>query len=128
MWGKRRKSKTTRAWGYRSIIGRGRSKRQPITRKRVDSEGSALDDVSLAVTRRRKMEAIGMEERLLRRREVEDITGLSRSTIYRMVKTGQFPPPVRVGPKAVRWRLSDIIAWLESRPLARKQTWSPHPA
>ena len=128
MWGKRRKSKTTRAWGYRSIIGRGRSKRQPITRKRVDSEGSALDDWSLAVTRRRKIEAIGMEERLLRRREVEDITGLSRSTIYRMVKTGQFPQPVRVGPKVVRWRLSDIIAWMESRPLAREKARPPNAA
>ena len=79
MWGKRRKSKTTRAWGYRSTIGRGRSKRQPMTRKRVDSEGSALDDVSLAVTRRRKIEAIGMEERLLRRRKFEKMTGLSPS-------------------------------------------------
>ena len=69
-----------------------------------------------------------MEDRLLKRREVEEITGLSRSTTYRMVKTGQFPQPVRVGPKAVRWRLSDIIAWLESRPLAGRQTWSPHPA
>ena len=69
-----------------------------------------------------------MEDRLLKRREVEEITGLSRSTIYRMVKTGQFPQPVRVGPKAVRWRLSDIIAWLESRPLAGRPTGSPHPA
>ena len=69
-----------------------------------------------------------MENKFLRRREVEEITGLSRSTIYRMVKTGQFPQPVRVGRKAVRWRLSDIIAWMESRPLAWGQIWSPSPA
>ena len=97
MWGKRRKSKTTRAWGYRFIIGRGRSKRQPITRKRVDSEGYALDDVSLAVTRRRKMEAIGMEERLLRRREFEKMTGLSPSgRPYNKNMTATWPTRTRM--------------------------------
>ena len=61
----------------------------------------------------------GMEsgERLLRRREVEKITGLSRSSIYRLMPLGLFPRPVQVGPKAVRWRLSDIRAWLASRPI-----------
>ena len=69
-----------------------------------------------------------MEERLLKRREVEEITGLSRSTIYRMLNTGQFPQPVRIGPKTVRWRMSDIVKWMESRPLAWSQNWSPCPA
>lgn len=62
-------------------------------------------------------------DRLLRRREVEAITGLSRSSIYRLMQDGEFPRPVRVGPAAVRWRSGDVTAWLESRPLARGQ-WS----
>ena len=33
-----------------------------------------------------------MEERLLRRREVEKITGMSRSSIYRLMPDGEFPP------------------------------------
>ena len=69
-----------------------------------------------------------MEDRLLRRREAEEITGLSRSTIYRMLKTGQFPQPVRVGRKAVRWKLSDIIAWMDSMPSMSPQIWSSNPA
>ena len=56
-------------------------------------------------------------DRLLRRRQVEEVTGLTRSSIYRLMQTGQFPRPVRVGPAAVRWRASDITAWLESRPV-----------
>ena len=68
-----------------------------------------------------------MEDRLLRRREVEEITALSRSTIYRMVKTGQFPQPVKIGSRAVRWRLSDINAWIDSRTSMRPQMWSPSP-
>ena len=62
-----------------------------------------------------------MQERLLRRREVEKITGMSRSSIYRLMQEKEFPRPVRVGPAAVRWRASDITAWIESRPVARSE-------
>ena len=67
------------------------------------------------------MEAYSMKERLLRRREAERITGMSRSTIYRLMQEEAFPRPVRVGPGAVRWKLSDISAWIESRPVARSE-------
>ena len=62
-----------------------------------------------------------MKERLLRRREVERLTSMSRSSIYRLMQEGEFPRPVRVGPSAVRWKLSDISAWIESRPVARSE-------
>jgi prophage regulatory protein len=56
-----------------------------------------------------------LSETLLRRPEVEARTGLSRSTIYAWLKKGDFPQPLKLGSKAVRWRSSDIKAWLESR-------------
>ena len=59
-----------------------------------------------------------MNKRLLRRREVEKITGIGRSTIYRFMQEGDFPRPVKVGPSAVRWRESEVNAWVESRPVA----------
>lgn len=59
-----------------------------------------------------------MIDRLLRRRQVEEMTGLSRSSIYRLMRTQEFPVAVKVGPAAVRWKESDITSWLESRPLA----------
>ena len=59
-----------------------------------------------------------MIDRLLRRRQVEEITGLSRSSIYRLMRNGEFPPPVRIGTSAVRWKASHITKWVESRPLA----------
>ncbi len=59
-----------------------------------------------------------MGDRLLRRREVEEITGLRRSSIYKYMKEGKFPQRVQVGRNAVRWRASDIAAWVESRPTA----------
>jgi prophage regulatory protein len=39
---------------------------------------------------------------------VKAITSLSTATIYRMLKTGDFPKPVRIGPKIVRWRGCDL--------------------
>ena len=66
-----------------------------------------------------------MHDRLLRRRQVEKITGLSRSSIYRLMQDGEFPRPVKVGPAAVRWRASDITAWLESRPVSTGEFGSP---
>jgi prophage regulatory protein len=53
--------------------------------------------------------------RFLRRRSVEDRTGLSRSTIYLYVQDGTFPRPVRIGGRAVAWLESDIDAWIEAR-------------
>ena len=66
-----------------------------------------------------------MHDRLMRRREVEKILGISRSSIYRLMQEGKFPRPVRIGPAAVRWKASDIATWLESRPVAKGEFASP---
>ena len=64
-----------------------------------------------------------MGDRLMRRQEVEKITGLGRSSIYRLMQKGDFPRPVRVGPAAVRWMESEVTAWVESRPVAMGDLW-----
>ena len=53
---------------------------------------------------------------LLTRREVERRTGLSRSTLYKKMRDGTFPVPLKVSARAVRWRASDIRAYVDSRP------------
>ena len=60
-----------------------------------------------------------MNNRLLRRRDVERITSISRASIYRLMRDGRFPEPLKVGPRAVRWRESEINSWLEGRPRSR---------
>ena len=57
-------------------------------------------------------------DRLLRRDEVEARTGLARTTIYRNMREGSFPEPVRVGARAVRWPASEIETWPAGRPRA----------
>lgn len=56
-----------------------------------------------------------IDERLLRCPDVMARTGLSRTRLYLAVQEGRFPRPVRIGSKAVAWRLSDILAWMASR-------------
>ena len=56
-----------------------------------------------------------MTERLLRLPEVLAMTGLKRATLYRLMKIGQFPPPVRLTVRTVAWRESDVLAWIASR-------------
>ncbi len=54
------------------------------------------------------------DDRLLRREEVETRCGVTRSTIYRLMRAGQFPEPVKVGP----WAEHELEKWLAERPRA----------
>ena len=56
--------------------------------------------------------------RLLTRRQVEQACGLSRSTIYRKMREGTFPEPIRIGVRAVRWPAHELEDWLASLPRA----------
>lgn len=52
---------------------------------------------------------------ILRRPQVQQRTGLSRSTLYQYMKDGDFPKPVQLGFRAVGWLESDISDWIAKR-------------
>ncbi|MCP3928005.1 MAG: AlpA family transcriptional regulator [Bacteroidetes bacterium] len=52
---------------------------------------------------------------ILRRNHVLRRTGLSRSTIYLLIKKGDFPKPIHLGPRAVGWLENEINEWLEKK-------------
>ena len=60
-----------------------------------------------------------LHERLLRIHEVRSITGLGRSTVYRLMAEGRFPQHLklveggRTSPSA--WRASEVAAWVAER-------------
>ena len=59
-------------------------------------------------------------ERMMRIPEVVQVTGLSKTTIWRRIKSGDFPPPVRLGnmeTRSVGWPESKVEGWLSSRPV-----------
>ncbi|MCG6227354.1 AlpA family transcriptional regulator [Vibrio furnissii] len=54
--------------------------------------------------------------RFLRLKEVMSLTGLGRSTIYKlMADETEFPNSVPLGGRAVAWVESEIEEWMESR-------------
>lgn len=52
---------------------------------------------------------------ILRRKQVEFRTGLSRSTIYARIAEGSFPSPIDLGGRAVGWLTTEIDEWIQSR-------------
>ena len=54
---------------------------------------------------------------MIRIREVMDVTGLSKTTIWRRVRDHEFPTPLKLGgdtSRTVGWREEDVEAWLDS--------------
>ncbi len=56
-----------------------------------------------------------LPERILRAKEVAKITGLSRTTLWRMEKSGTFPNRVCLGVGSVGWRFSEVSQWMDHR-------------
>ena len=64
------------------------------------------------------MEKVEKVKKILREPEVLERVGISRSTLYRWIKSGDFPEPVQLGPPGSRakgWFEEDIEEWLRSR-------------
>jgi len=56
-----------------------------------------------------------LQTALIRRKEVERLTALSRSRIYALMATGHFPRPVALGSMSVAWLEIEIREWIASR-------------
>ena len=62
-------------------------------------------------------------DRLLTIQEVVQMVGLSRASIYAMVKRDKFPGPYRAGTRAARWKSSDVQRWIDLLPPAAEGNW-----
>lgn len=63
-------------------------------------------------------------DRLLRLPECESMSGLKKSTIYLLMKRGEFPRCVQVTPRCVAWPESAVLQWVQDR-IAGAQTMAP---
>lgn len=65
--------------------------------------------------------AIPPNDALISVRRVEQDCGFSKTTIYRLMKRGQFPKPAKRAGRSVRWRNSEVQQWVrnEWQPQAR---------
>ena len=55
------------------------------------------------------------EEQLLRRNEVEELTSLSRTTIYRLMARNEFPQRIELAPKVIVWKKSEVLNWINGK-------------
>ena len=62
-----------------------------------------------------------MHNEFLRWPRVRQLTGLSRSTIWRLEKNGQFPARRKLSANSVGWSLIELQAWMQSRNAAATQ-------
>lgn len=58
---------------------------------------------------------------ILRNKQVQQRTGLSRSSLYLKISEGTFPKPLSLGSRAVGWRSDAVQSWIESRPVSSQQ-------
>lgn len=55
------------------------------------------------------------KNRLLRLPEVMELVGLSKPSVYRLMKTGDFPKAKKISARAVRWIKCEIDDWISSK-------------
>lgn len=44
---------------------------------------------------------------------IPDIIPVSPATFWRMVKSGEFPKPLKISPRCTAWNVEDLRAWME---------------
>lgn len=53
-----------------------------------------------------------IQDRIFKKPAVLGITSMSITALRYAIQRGEFPAPVKIGPRAVGWRESDIRRWL----------------
>ena len=67
---------------------------------------------------RASVASLAVTPHLLRLPAVLRLTGLGRSTLYRMIAEHRFPAPVQLSKRAVAWREDEVRPWADARPRA----------
>lgn len=67
----------------------------------VKSSSSSSDDTS--------------PERIVRAKELQELTGLSRTTLWRLERNEEFPSRVPLSGSSVGWRYSEVMEWMRTR-------------
>ena len=65
------------------------------------------------------------EVSFLRLPELKSVTGLSKSSLYALIRAKTFPSPVQLGPRTVAWVRSEVRQWAAER-ISKSRSASPH--
>lgn len=62
------------------------------------------------------------DDELLLYHEVVELVRLSRSTVWRLARTGMFPAPLMFSPRSPRWKRSHLERWMEQKEIEAQAT------
>lgn len=59
--------------------------------------------------------------------QVQQLTGISRSTLWREERAGRFPPRVRITENRIGWEEAEVLAWIEGKLQSRSNAHACQP-
>jgi prophage regulatory protein len=65
--------------------------------------------------RSQPLSVVDVDGGLLTLETVMDLTGLRKSQVYALIRSGQFPESVKVSKRSVRWRAEELRVWMTRR-------------
>lgn len=90
-----------------------------LTAEQVEFFGFQLIEylAEQVVTRKTPLTSVGenISDRILNAKDVQELTGLSRTSIWRLERKGEFPTRVALTLGRVGWRYLEIEKWLNNR-------------
>jgi prophage regulatory protein len=89
-------------------------------RSRISSE--AVERTKITSLSRMQTSVNPDEVIFLRLPGVKTVTGLSKTSLYEMIRANSFPAPVRLGPRTVAWVSSEVREWAAERILRSRST------
>ena len=66
-----------------------------------------------------RLEELGIDY-YVRLKDVVQIVGLSRASVYRLLQAGDFPKPFNLSERCVAWRISTLKQWMAERKEQRR--------
>ena len=82
-------------------------------------EPTATDILRAPREERRPRPTLPVVKKLYRMNELVVVVGRCRAAIYADIRAGQFPRPIRLGPRSSAWLCSEVEQWLEQRAAER---------
>lgn len=77
------------------------------------TDGACKECYMYSATDAEPLIKIAADERFLTTSEVEKMVGLKRVTLWRWVKDGRFPSPIKYENSKNRYRLSEVVCWMQ---------------
>ena len=102
----------------RSLIKQERVNYIEITKSKIDFFGYQLLEFLLSTATQHKSQPMAFSntpDRIIRAKEVQSMTGLSRTTLWRLENKFEFPRRVSLGVNSVGWKLNEIKRWIDER-------------